>query len=246
MSEYIRARAEPRDGCWMWLRYCNQDGYGIGSWNGIREGAHRIAYRAFRGEIPEGCEIDHLCRNRSCVNPDHLEAVAHKINVHRGEAPPADNARKTHCPCGREYDIETKRGGRGCSVCKKAAHEQWRRASGIIPRDEYLASRRAQTHCKHGHEFSEENTAYDKAGRRVCRACKRSSNETIRRQRGQLPSSERVALNRLATHCPNGHEWIPENTYTYGGGKYRYCRECNRIAARKRYARQSATRPDGR
>ncbi|MGO3650436.1 HNH endonuclease signature motif containing protein [Agrococcus casei] len=84
--------------------------------------AHRFAYADSRGAIPEGLEIDHLCRNRSCVNPKHLEAVSKRENLARGYAVPAINARKTHCKRGHEFTAEnTYRWGssRICRACKR-------------------------------------------------------------------------------------------------------------------------------
>jgi hypothetical protein len=77
------------------------------------------------GEMPDGCEIDHLCRIRSCCNPDHLQAVSHKANVLRGESPSARHARKTHCCHGHELTpgniYLSKRGVRVCKKCQSDA-----------------------------------------------------------------------------------------------------------------------------
>ena len=84
--------------CWPWMG--NQDGNGYGQFWISRENpitAHRFAYTDAIGSIPDGLTIDHLCRNRSCENPSHLEAVSRGINVLRGEGLAARNARKTHC-----------------------------------------------------------------------------------------------------------------------------------------------------
>jgi hypothetical protein len=84
---------------------------------------HRIAYEAERGSIPEGLVLDHLCRNRGCVNPWHLEPVTNIQNVMRGVSAFAINARKTECPQGHPYDDENtriERGSRICQTCKLA------------------------------------------------------------------------------------------------------------------------------
>ena len=82
---------EPNSGCWLWTARLDRNGYGrIGIWmpdrgHNVPRSAYREMFKALRGPIPEGLELDHLCRVRSCVNPDHLEPVTHKENVRRGE-----------------------------------------------------------------------------------------------------------------------------------------------------------------
>ena len=120
---------EPNTGCWLWLGSLNMNGYGkmryLGSGN---TRAHRISYKAFKGPIPEGLELDHLCRVKSCVNPDHLEAVTHRENLLRGPGPAADNARKTICPSGHSLldplNVYVRRGARTCRACDRAAHKR--------------------------------------------------------------------------------------------------------------------------
>lgn len=88
--------------------------------------AHRLSYELHKGEIPEGLEIDHLCRNRWCVNPDHLEAVTRRENIMRGDGPKKLgelNSKKTHCKHGHPFDKENTRyrptGGRSCRICNR-------------------------------------------------------------------------------------------------------------------------------
>lgn len=88
--------------------------------------AHRIAYTEQVGEIPEGLQIDHLCRNRGCVNVEHLEPVTIAVNVMRGVSPHALNARKTHCLNGHEFTEENTyrrkdKNTRDCRTCRNAA-----------------------------------------------------------------------------------------------------------------------------
>src|SRR5438105_7122344 len=84
--------------CWSWLASKDRDGYGFFCVSKDRpdDRAYRVAYRLLVGPIPNGLELDHLCRNPGCVNPTHLEPVSHRVNVLRGQGPSAINARKTH------------------------------------------------------------------------------------------------------------------------------------------------------
>jgi hypothetical protein len=75
---------ETPSGCWEWLLCRDRLGYGWKWNNGKHTPAHRFVYESFCGKIPDGKELDHLCKNRSCVNPKHLEAVTHTVNVRRG------------------------------------------------------------------------------------------------------------------------------------------------------------------
>jgi hypothetical protein len=111
--------------CWTWTAGRNGDGYGTFGFvkaDGTRTaiGAHRLAYMALVGPIPEGTEIDHLCRNRACVRPDHLEAVSHRVNILRGDCPAARIARRRTCPQGHPYDLLERGRYRRCSICRRA------------------------------------------------------------------------------------------------------------------------------
>lgn len=98
--------------CWPWMAARDRLGYGKISAgrrksNGGRDiKAHRFAYETLRGAVPDGLELDHLCRNASCVNPEHLEPVTHQENMLRGVDVSGVNARKTHCPQGHAYSPE--------------------------------------------------------------------------------------------------------------------------------------------
>ena len=90
---------EPNSGCWLWEASDNGEaGYGVMYYEGRLQAAHRVSYQIFKGDIPEGFQIDHLCKVRLCVNPDHLEAVTPAENNRRSPKP-----KPTHCPHGHEY-----------------------------------------------------------------------------------------------------------------------------------------------
>jgi hypothetical protein len=110
-------------GCWIWLKGKATDGYGQTWQHGRNIRAHRLYYERFKGSIPSGLVLDHLCRVKLCVNPDHLEAVTNGENVLRGEAIAARRARQTHCQHGHEFTPEntyiSKRGHRVCRACER-------------------------------------------------------------------------------------------------------------------------------
>jgi hypothetical protein len=121
--------------CIEWMSYRTQYGYGevqIGSRSGgakrQKRRTHQLAYEATFGPVPAGLELDHLCRNRGCCNPFHLEGVTHRENVLRGEAMTAVQARRTHCPAGHEYNEEnTFVDSRNCRHCRVCARDRGQR-----------------------------------------------------------------------------------------------------------------------
>jgi hypothetical protein len=118
----ISAYAPHLGSCWLWTNALNREGYGAFTISGKKVGAHIIAFEWLIGAVPEGLELDHLCRVRSCVNPAHLEAVTHKENTLRGQSLQAENARKTHCKRGHPFNETNTRvepdGRRVCRTCR--------------------------------------------------------------------------------------------------------------------------------
>lgn len=116
-------------GCWLWKGYIDpRYGYGRYGNRKNRKQAHRLVYELLHAKIPDGLFLDHLCRVRHCVNPEHLEPVTKRTNTLRGIGFPALNSRKTHCPKGHPYDIAYgKHKTRGCSKCKNDLNREWMR-----------------------------------------------------------------------------------------------------------------------
>ena len=124
-----RVEKEPMSGCWLWTGTILSKGYGqlwVGT-TGKRVLAHRYSYELVRGAIPDGKQLDHLCRVRSCVNPSHLEVVTARENVLRGIGRTARQARQTHCMRGHLlspgncFPSALKRGMRACRECSRVA-----------------------------------------------------------------------------------------------------------------------------
>lgn len=122
--------AKSDSGCWIFTGYVTPSGYGQFWFEGRRnEFAHRAAYTLFVGPIPEGLQLDHLCRNRACCNPDHLEPVTCRENLLRGEGVTAKAARVSTCPKGHPYSggnlyLRPDGKGRGCRECRSTRDPQ--------------------------------------------------------------------------------------------------------------------------
>jgi hypothetical protein len=126
--------------CWVWQRSVNKNGYAkfsVAKGQGLAKfvQGHRYSYELFHGPIPPGLVIDHLCRNHSCVRPQHLEAVTTAVNLERGIQA---NRAKTHCPKGHEYTRantyhrkpgKAGRTGRNCRACAAINQERVRHAN---------------------------------------------------------------------------------------------------------------------
>lgn len=111
-------------GCWVWMGGRVSSGYGAIKDRGKQLPVHRAAYELYVGPIPEGLVLDHLCRNRPCWRPAHLEVVTQQVNTLRGVGLTASQALQTHCKHGHEFTPEnTYTGGsppgRRCRTCRR-------------------------------------------------------------------------------------------------------------------------------
>jgi hypothetical protein len=126
-------RAEVKDGCWLWRSACSANGYGQIRYRGRQVLVHRLAYETFVGPIAPGQQIDHLCRNRACFNPEHLRACSARENLLApgSRALAAENALKTQCVRGHPYDQANTyyppNGQRSCRACMREYQRKYRR-----------------------------------------------------------------------------------------------------------------------
>lgn len=200
---WSRVDKDAPGGCWEWTGKRTLQGYGISPKILGTAFAHRVAWLLTRGPIPDGFHVDHLCRNRCCVNPDHLEPVYPLENTRRSRAwleAGRKNAAKTHCPSGHPYDehntLILARGRRDCRACN---------AAGAGKRK----TNRSRTHCPQGHEYTPENTFLDSGKWRRCLACRRQRDRDRSRAgdtHGLVPVSD-LGAGRLPPDRP-----VPSNT----------------------------------
>lgn len=118
--------------CWEWTARLDRDGYGHLRVDGPRHLAHRFAYTMLVGPIPEGLTIDHLCRVRHCVNPEHMEPVTRAVNTLRGVSFSAQLAKQVACKRGHVFDEANTYRWHGYRICRTC-------------RSEYVRARRTST-----------------------------------------------------------------------------------------------------
>ena len=126
---------DTKNSCWIWTSTKSKKGYGYFTLNRKLIRAHRLSYELFKGDIPKGLQLDHLCRNRGCVNPEHLEPVTQSVNSKRGLTGLINNPQtnKTHCKNGHKFDEENlteytrKFGHRRCKICNREYQKVYQR-----------------------------------------------------------------------------------------------------------------------
>lgn len=131
LPDRIRMKILDTGSCWEWQGY-RHSGYGQVWWEGRTSQAHRVVYELLVGPIPEGLTLDHLCRNPPCCNPEHLDPVTGRVNILRGQGPPAVNARRTYCVNGHPLEganlrIAGRRSERRCRSCERDKKREWAR-----------------------------------------------------------------------------------------------------------------------
>lgn len=141
LEERILLHTDRSGDCWLWTATRGSNGYGKAYYDGKVRYAHRLSYIAFVGEIPDGYQIDHLCRTPACCNPFHLEAVTPSINTLRGLSTGAKARRRAACMHGHPYDEHgvMRYGRRVCRLCRDTYMRLYKR----IPHSEAMRRKKA-------------------------------------------------------------------------------------------------------
>ena len=174
-------------GCWLWQGKLLWNGYGYFVYERRTTLVHRFLFEQALGPIPDGRNLDHLCRNRGCCNPAHLEIVTPRENSRRG----LRGVLKTHCKNGHEYTTDNifvnARGARECRECRRVKFAKRDEAKRLKNNAEGRLHPRDRTRCPQGHEYTPENTyIYAKTGERQCRECgRRRAREAAQRNKAE-------------------------------------------------------------
>src|SRR3990167_10028172 len=123
-KQQLMQRTRQENNCLIWTGSLDKLGYGHTTLNGKSMYTHRVSYILHIGDIPKGLQVDHLCNNKSCINPDHLEAVTPKENLRRA-GNFNHNTKKLRCPLGHTYTIEYLKNGRNHRICTICRRYRW-------------------------------------------------------------------------------------------------------------------------
>jgi hypothetical protein len=178
-------------GCWNWTGGHHPDGYGLISVHDKTRPAHRVSFELYREPIPEKMQIHHICRNKRCVNPNHLSFHTCREHLLLDDTLAAANTAKTHCPKGHPYFGEnlyvSPCGDRHCRTCKRAAdlhryhHDEAWRARRKKARQQ-RNQKPTPTTCRRGHPRTPDFGYIRPDGHWRCRSCYNAA-KTARRQR---------------------------------------------------------------
>jgi HNH endonuclease len=224
--------------CWLWKPLGSVGGYGAFYLGGRGMTSHRASYILFVEPIPDGLVIDHLCRVRNCVRPEHLEAVTSGENTRRGKAWESGaewQRSKTTCPKGHEYAGDNLRispdGSRSCRTCGRAATaaSRARRLAKNPP-----PPKPVREFCGRGHSFAEFGVL--RGGMRICGECSRDRTRQYRERRRAEQEP------KVKTTCKQGHPWAEDNIYTDPRG-HKHCKACHNERTLARYYAGKAERP---
>jgi len=142
-----------------------------------------LVWEELGGVLEKGLELDHLCKNRGCVNPAHIEQVTHTVNVHRGGVN-GSNFTKTECKYGHEFTSENtyvnSKGWRYCRACARRKQRERNARLGAVPRWNTRDVGRVPgiAECEYGHTITTKNKYVNRHGQLVCRECARSGRKT--------------------------------------------------------------------
>lgn len=165
VQKVISRLVRTESGCWEYPGNPDRGGYHRVRVGVARFVVHRLVYEHLIGPIPREHDLHHRCNNRRCAEPSHLEPLPRREHTYRGETVIAINRAKTHCPHGHPLSGENLRkagGERVCRTCKNAATRASR---------EKRKATHPRTHCRLGHELTQDNTWVKKDGRRQCKLC---------------------------------------------------------------------------
>lgn len=178
--------------CIKYKGYIAPDGYGRAWHSDYKQmlGAHRVAWLKEKGPIPSNLVLDHLCRNRSCVNTNHLEVVTHRENILRGTGPSAWNAKKDHCKKGHPFIGKDKKGFRVCGKCYVYNGKGIRRKDYIFVSLDPKFYRGKK--CKVGHKLTEKNLVFEKNGKYRKARCRICRNEAWKKRAHRYNKSYKI------------------------------------------------------
>lgn len=163
---------DPNTGCWLWTKFIHKSGYAAFSVKSRSISAHKFSYLYFKGQIPKGWQVDHKCKCKTCVNPEHLEAVSPQENVIRStliQAIKTKAQNRKFCAKGlHEWipsNIREKKGKKNCYPCLKAGWKRYQKEGRLTPKN----------HCRNGHEYTKESVYISPInGEKCCKLCRKA------------------------------------------------------------------------